>query len=201
MVNRLPSWVFLSLGMLLIGMALMPLVRVVVGIDQTIQMPFLTVVSILIGGLMCSLTAMLLLARRQPNFKTYLSEEKDVATATAMHASGLLIFTTVPLANFLACYYLWVKNRHRSSYLDLQGREVICFQITIYLYLLMCLFMAYVIVGAFALPLLLLFHLLATIAAIVATINGKQFRYPANITIIDRGLETGDLESEQPNSR
>lgn len=188
MVNRLPSWVFLSLGMLLMGIALMPMLRAIIGIDQSIQMQFLTVVSLAISGLMCGLTAMLLLVRRQPHFKTYLSENVDRGTAAKIHASGLLIFTGIPLANFLVCYFLWVKNRHRSHYLDFQGREAICFQISIYLYLLISLFMAYIIVGAFAIPLILLFHLLATVAAVAMTLNGKTFRYPANITIIDRNL-------------
>lgn len=192
MVNRLPSWVFLGLGMLIMGFALMPILRVIIGIDQTIQMDFMWVISLLIAGVMCGLTAMLLLARRQPDFKTYLSTDENPTKAARMHASGLLIFTGIPLANFLVCYYLWVRNRHHSQYLDQQGREAICFQITVYLYLLMCLFMAYIILGAFAIPLLLLFHLLATLTATVMTMAGKNFRYPANISIIDRGLDSAD---------
>lgn len=186
MVNRLPSWIFLSLAMLLMGLALTPLVRVGLGIDSTVKMPFLTVVSLLIAGLMCGLTAMLLLVKRQPKLKNYLGDIKNRRSAAQLHASGLLLFTGIPLLNFLVCYYLWVSNRSKSAYLDYQGREAICFQVTIYLYLLMCLFMAYVIVGAFAIPLLLLFHLLATLAAVIITVRGKQFRYPANISIIDR---------------
>lgn len=186
MVNRLPSWIFLSLAMLLMGIALMPLVRAAIGIDAEIQMSFLTVISLLIAGLMCGLTAMLLLVRRQPKLKTHLTQTQDHAAAAWIHASGLLLFTGVPLLNFLVCYYLWVTRRSQSEYIDYQGREAICFQITSYLYLLMCLFMAYIIVGALAIPLLLLFHLIATIAAIMATLNGKLFRYPANISIIER---------------
>ncbi|RBP53600.1 DUF4870 domain-containing protein [Arenicella xantha] len=190
MVNRLPSWIFLCLAILLMGFALTPLVRVALGIDDTIQMSFLTMVSILIGGLMCGLTAMLLLAKRQPELRTYFDDQADHVQAAKMHACGLLLFTGLPLANFLACYYLWVTSRSRSRYLDYQGREAICFQITIYLYLLMCLFMAYVIIGALAIPLLLIFSLLASLTAVASTLRGKQFRYPANISIIDRGMQT-----------
>lgn len=186
MVNRLPSWIFLSLAMLLMGIAFTPLVRVGLGIDSTVQMSFLTVVSLLIAGLMCGLTAMLLLVKRQPTLNSHIGSDENRRSAAQLHATGLLLFTGIPLLNFLVCYYLWVTNRSKSAYLDYQGREAICFQITIYLYLLMCLFMAYVIVGVFAIPLLLLFHLLATIAAILTTLQGKLFRYPANISIIDR---------------
>ena len=193
MVNRLPSWVFLVLSMLLIGLAMLPLLRAAFGIDAQIEMQFLTVITLLIAGLMCGLTAMLLLVRRQPVLKTFLSDHEEPDRAAAIHASGLLLLTGIPLLNFLVCYFLWVRNRSRSRYLDVHGREAICFQITIYLYLMMCLFMAYIIVGAFAIPLVLLFHAVATIMAVAFTLNGKPFRYPANISIIDRGLASRQL--------
>jgi len=63
MVSRLQSWVFISLSMLLMGFALFPVLRVIVGVDDEFGMQFLTVVMLLIAGLMCGLTGMLLLAR------------------------------------------------------------------------------------------------------------------------------------------
>ncbi len=191
MVNRLPSWVFLSIAMFSMGFALFPVIRAVIGIDKQIEIQFLTVVSLLIGGLMCGLTAMLLMIKRQPFTLDYSapeqhSSESENATAAKLHSTGLLIFTGIPLANFLACFYLWINYRHRSAYLDYQGREAICFQVTIYLYLLVSLFMTYVIVGAFAIPLLLIFHLITTIYAVVCALKGVAFRYPTNITIIPR---------------
>jgi len=174
-----------------------PIVRVAFGLDEQFGGSFIWSLSFLIGGLMCGLTAMLLLVRRQPKLKNYLNDvnqdsnnadsmPKYRLSAVKIHASGLLIFTGIPLANFLACYFLWVKSRSTSAYLDYQGREAICFQISIYLYLLMCLFMAFIIVGALAIPLMLIFHLIVTLLAINATIKGKKFRYPANISIIER---------------
>lgn len=186
MVNRLQSWIFLSIAMIVMGLALFPVLRAILGQSEKIEIQFLTVVTLLIAGLMCGLTAMLLMVRRQPDIGRYLAEEVDTLAAAKMHASGLLIFTGIPLANFLACFFFWIKHRNRSSYLDYQGREAVCFQITIYLYLMMSLFMAYVIIGVFAIPLILLFHLLATITATVMALSGKPFRYPANINIISR---------------
>jgi len=186
MVNRLPSWVFIGLAMVLMGIALFPVLRVIIGIDDTFEMQFWSVVMLLIAGIMCGLTGMLLLVRRQPDLKQYQSEDNDSQKAAQFHACGLLLFTGIPLLNFLACYALWVKNRHRSEFLDYQGREAICFQITIYLYLLLSLFMVMAVIGLFTTPLLLLFHLIATICAIINTLQTKAFRYPANITIIAR---------------
>ena len=77
MVNRLQSWVFISLAMAVMGLALFPIVRVVIGIDKTFSMQFFTVIMLLIARLMLGLTGMLLLARRQPDINYYLGDEKD----------------------------------------------------------------------------------------------------------------------------
>lgn len=192
MANRLQSWLFIAIALTTMGWGMAPVVRVMFGLDDKLTGSYIWSVSFVIGGLMCGLTAMLLMIRKQPLISHYLEgdeEPKDLSTAAKIHASGLLIFTGIPLLNFLACYYLWVSNRRKSKYLDMHGREAICFQISVYLYLLMCLFMAYIIVGAFVVPLILLFQMIATGLAVVTTLDGGLFRYPANITIIDRFLE------------
>jgi len=186
MVNRLQSWVFISLAMAVMGLALFPIVRVVIGIDKTFSMQFFTVIMLLIAGLMLGLTGMLLLARRQPEINNYLGDKEDAKLATQFHACGLLLLSGIPLMNFIACYFLWVKHRHKSAFLDYQGREAICFQISIYLYLLLSLFMAFAVIGIFFVPILVLFHALVSVIAVCMVSQGKAFRYPANITIIAR---------------
>jgi len=186
MVNRLQSWIFILIALTTMGWGLIPIVRILFGLDQKLIGSYIWSISFIVGGLMCGLTAMLLMVRKQPKIRSYKGEAINRTKAAQLHASGLLIFTGVPLLNFLVCYFLWVTNRGRSEYLDYQGREAICFQISVYLYLLMCLFMAYIIVGALAVPVVLLFQLIATVTAIIYTLNGKPFSYPANISIIDR---------------
>ena len=192
MVNRLQSWVFILVALSTMGWGMIPIVRAILGLDDKLMGSYIWSVSFIIGGLMCGLTAMLMMVRKQPKINTYLSDASqphDTATAAKLHATGLLIFTGIPLMNFLACYFGWLKTRGQSEYLDYQGREAICFQISVYLYLLMCMLMAYIIIGAFVVPLILLFHLLATLTAISSTLSGKSFRYPANIEIISRTPE------------
>jgi len=200
MVNRLPSWVFIALALVLMGLALLPLLRAALGIDEQIQMQFFTVVMLLIAGLMCGLTGMLLLARRQPEIRVFQTEELDPQrenrTAALIHVSGLLVFTGIPLANFMACYFLWLRNRQYSPKLDIHGREAICQQITFYLYAMMCLFMALLIIGIFGLMFLLALHLVITLIAISQALDGKVFRYPANIAVVDRKIYTDSSNNE-----
>lgn len=192
MVNRLPSWVFIALSLALMGLALLPLLRVGFGIDEAIQMQFLTVIMLLIAGLMCGLTGMLLLTRRQPDIHAFdhskISQRELNNKAAQLHATGLLLFTGIPLANFLTCYVLWLRYRSITPELDTHGREVICHQITLYLYLMMCLFMTLLLIGIFGLLFLLAFHLIATLIGVYQALNKQLFRYPANIAVVDRKL-------------
>ena len=195
MVNRLPSWFFLISSLILIGMALLPAMRVLFGVDQQIGMQFMSVVMLLIGGLMSGLTAMILLVRRQ--IKIDWSKQTQSLdgpfikkTSLKLHASGLLLFVGVPLLNFLVAYWLWIKYRTRCEAIDKIGKEVLNFQITIYLYLLMSLFLVFAAIGVLTSPLILLFHLFATLLAIAKVTAGNTFLYPANIPIIQSRMAT-----------
>ena len=130
------------------------------------------------------------MVRRQPEIKWHTDVNIDSNSANKdlvlVHASGLLLFTGIPLANFLACYFIWVRTRHNSLLSDTHGREAVCQQISFYLYGMLCLFMALLLIGVFALLILMLMHLVFTILACVKAKQGKLFRYPANISIIDR---------------
>jgi len=196
MANRLQSSLFILIALFIMGWGLVPIVRVVFGLDSQLGGSFIWSVSFLIGGLMCGLTGMLLMVRKQPLIKRYLNTDQDHIGAAKMHAAGLLLLTGIPLANFLACYYLWVKNRAKSEYLDYVGREIICFQISIYLYILMALFLAFIIIGALAIPLIVLLHTIATISGVVTALSGKVFHYPANISIIARSPEMANANAK-----
>lgn len=184
MVDRLPAWLFLSMALLLIGMALLPIARLILSIDAQIGIQPLTMVMLLISGLMCGLSAMILLVRRQPLLKHDSSDKRNFKQATKFHACGLLLFSCIPLANFLLCYWLWIRHRHESHWIDEQGKEVLNFQITIYLYLLLSLFLTFAVIGVLFIPLLLLIHLVLTAFAIVRSANNHSFKYPFNIPII-----------------
>jgi uncharacterized Tic20 family protein len=138
---------------------------------------------------MSGLTAMILLVRRVPpidwaSAPAAQAELTKPGTFVGMHAVGLLLYTGIPLLNFLVAYWLWVKYRHRHPSLDSTGKAVLNFQITIYLYLLLSLFMVMAVIGLISTPLILVLHLSATLLAMLQTLRGKQFKYPSNIPII-----------------
>ena len=199
MINRLPSWIFIALGLVLMGVALFPLLRAALGIDDQIQMQFFTVVMMLIAGVMCGLSGMILMVRRQPKIKWHadvnIDSNRENKGYVLVHASGFLLFTGIPLANFLTCYFIWIRTRHNSFESDTHGREAVCQQISFYLYGMLCLFMSLLLIGVFALLALMLMHLVFTILACLKANQGELFRYPINISIIDRHFP--DTSKEQ----
>ena len=175
----------------LMGIAQYPLMRVAFGIDSQISMPASTMAMFMIGALMSGLTAMILLAGRQPKLTQYSGNNSNKLLVVAIHASGLLLFTGIPFANFLMAYYLWNRFRHQAKEVDDAGIEAINFQITIFLYLLLSLFMIFAVLGLITTPLLLLFYAVCVIIGSLYAINGKPFRYPGNIPIIQGRSKPG----------
>ena len=53
MVNRLQSWIFLSIALLTMGWGMIPVVRVAFGLDDKLTGSYIWSVSFIIGGLMC----------------------------------------------------------------------------------------------------------------------------------------------------
>ena len=190
MAARFSPLIFMSIALILMGFAQYPLVRAALGIDDSIRLPMSTTVMLMIGGLMCGLSAMILLVKRQPKKLAYSGDEPtNSLTLVGMHASGLLIFSGIPFANFMLAYHLWLKHRHRSAVLDRAGIEVLNFQISIYLYLLLSLFMVIAALGLITTPLLLIFYAVCVVVAIIQSLRGKAFSYPANIPVIQGRLE------------
>ena len=188
MTRKLPAWLFLILGLGLLATAYIPLMRVALGIDQQFSMSFLVTITVAIGGLMCALTAMILLVRRVQPAEIAAAGEFSANLAAAGHLSTLLIFTGVPLLNFIVCFALWRLRRHQSALLDFHIREALNFQIAMYLYMLMSLLMAYLLIGVFFIILLLLFQLCMALIAAITAKQGREFSYPASIAVISRSL-------------
>jgi len=187
MIKKLSASLFIALGMALIGSGLAPILRYALGIDNTINMSLFTCTVFAIGGLMAGLTGMILLTRRQASILTRQNtddKQKTKNQAILIHASGFLLYTGIPLANFLACFYLWTTQRDKSDSIDTHGIAALNFQMTVYLYLLLSLFLVFIFFGIISTLLILLFHFICTVFACIQASRGKVFDYPANIPVI-----------------
>jgi len=94
------------------------------------------------------------------------------------------IVVPVPAANLLGPLILWLVKREDGAFIDDQGKESLNFQISLFLYALVCLLLTVIGIGFLLLLPLLLFGLVCVILASIKSSEGVAFRYPACIRLI-----------------
>ena len=94
------------------------------------------------------------------------------------------IVVPVPAANLLGPLILWLVKREDGAFIDDEGKESLNFQISLFLYALVCLILTVIGIGLLLLLPLLLFGLVCVILASIKSSEGVAFRYPACIRLI-----------------
>lgn len=105
--------------------------------------------------------------------------------AMACHLIGLcgLLIPNLILG-LLGTLILWLVKREDGAFIDDQGREALNFQISLIIYLLICLALSVVVVGFLLLLPLALYAFIGIIIAAIKASEGKEFRYPFCIRLI-----------------
>ena len=88
--------------------------------------------------------------------------------------AGLII----PFGSLLAPLILWLVKRSESAFLDEIGKEVINFEISLFIYSLICGLLIFVIIGFFMLAVLGIWALVLIIIATMKASEGRVYRYP-----------------------
>ena len=98
--------------------------------------------------------------------------------------AALLSHVLTLIASFIAPLIIYLIKKDESEYVRDQAAESLNFQLSIFLYAILCIPLMFVIVGFF---LLFAISILALILVIIATIKaseGKKYRYPLTIRFI-----------------
>ena len=97
---------------------------------------------------------------------------------------GGLIGLAVPPLNIIVPLIIWMKYRDQHEFVNDQGMEVLNFQISITIYLIVSAVMILVVIGLFMLMALGLFVLIVCIIATIQSSRGVSFRYPLTMRLI-----------------
>ena len=107
-----------------------------------------------------------------------------------IHFSGIAVVTMVPGVNILAPFILWILRKKESSWIDLQGRRVLNFQIGWSVITLILLAFAYiltfVLIGFLLYPLvgfMILGNMILSVYAGIKAYRGENYRYPVSIKV------------------
>lgn len=121
----------------------------------------------------------------QPPYEPQSIASKEERTwAMGAHLSALLLYTPIPFGNIIAALVIWLMNRDTMPFVDDQARESLNFQLTIFLYLLLCVPFCFFLIGFAMLPLVTVFHVVASVIAGLKSQQGIAYRYPMTIRFV-----------------
>ena len=102
--------------------------------------------------------------------------------AMLCHLAGLLHF--IPFGQIVGPLVIWVIKKEESSFVDDQGKQALNFQISMLIYILLCIPFVFIVIGIFALIALGIINLILVIIAAVNANNGVLYRYPLAMPLI-----------------
>jgi uncharacterized Tic20 family protein len=99
------------------------------------------------------------------------------------HLSTLSGFV-IPMGGIIGPLVVWLIKKEEYPFVDDQGKEALNFQISLFIYTIVCVILAFVVIGIFLLLGLLIFDVVVTIIAAMKANSGEPYRYPLCIRII-----------------
>jgi uncharacterized Tic20 family protein len=97
---------------------------------------------------------------------------------------GLLMFILGIFTGFLGPLILWLVKKTDSRYLDAQGKEVLNFQITTILAMLVNIPLWFIIIGVFIHFALIITYLVLMIIGAVTASKGNFYRFPFALRLL-----------------
>ncbi len=99
------------------------------------------------------------------------------------HLAALAGFV-IPFGNVIGPLVIWLIKKDEFPFVDDQGKEALNFQITMAIAGVICIALAFVLIGLILAPLLFLAWVVLTILGAVKANNGEKHRYPFAIRLI-----------------
>ena len=113
-----------------------------------------------------------------------ITPSKDERTwAMLSHFSALCMFI-FPFGNILAPLIIWLIKKEEMSFVEDQAKEVLNFQISMTIYLLISVILCFILIGIPIVIGLVIFCFFITIIAAISANDGKAYRYPINLRLI-----------------
>jgi uncharacterized protein len=103
--------------------------------------------------------------------------------AALCHVLGFCGFV-LPFGHILAPFIWWLVRRDESPYVDVVGKEVINFQLSMTLYYSVSFLLCLLLIGFVFLLLLMLVHIFCMIKATIRALNEDAYYYPMTIRFL-----------------
>ncbi len=109
---------------------------------------------------------------------------EEQSGAIALQLSGFAGFLLPSLGQILAPLVIWLIKRPESAYLDRVGKDVLNFQISYTIYVVVAGILCWFCIGFLVLPVILVVWIVLMVVAAVKTSNGEEYKYPFTIRLL-----------------
>ena len=120
-----------------------------------------------------------------PSISAHEKEERNWALVA--HLSSLSSFVGIP--GFIGPLVVWLAKKDELPFASAQAKEALNFQISLFIYSIICIALIFTIVGALiGIPGLIALAIIEIVFTIIASIQageGKPYRYPMTFRLID----------------
>ncbi len=99
------------------------------------------------------------------------------------HLSALVGFL-IPLGSIIAPLIIWQIKKAEMPFVDDQGKEALNFQITVFIAVLVCIVLSFVLIGLLLLPIVGIGALVFTIIGGIKANAGETYRYPFALRLV-----------------
>jgi uncharacterized Tic20 family protein len=90
----------------------------------------------------------------------------------------------IPLGHIILPLVLWLVKKQEIPAVDVHGKEVLNFQISMSIYFFVAFLMSFILIGFILMPAIGITWLILVIMAAVKTNSGEMYRYPLTIRFI-----------------
>ena len=113
-----------------------------------------------------------------------ITPSKDERTWAMLSHFSVLCMFIFPFGNILAPLIIWLIKKEEMSFVEDQAKEVLNFQISMTIYLLISGILCFILIGIPFVIGLVIFNVIITIIAGIKANDGKSYQYPINLRLI-----------------
>lgn len=110
--------------------------------------------------------------------------EKDERLWAMLCHFSIFVGHFIPFGNIIAPLVIWLLKKNESAFVDHHGKESLNFQLTMLLYIIISIILAFVLIGFVLAIALWVFSLIIVIIAGIKANDGVWYRYPLTIRFI-----------------
>jgi uncharacterized Tic20 family protein len=120
----------------------------------------------------------------EPMSEASAAPEGNASHAMLCHLLSFVGFIGIPLGNILGPLVFWLIKKDEDALVNATGKEVLNFQISAFIYGIICALLFFVFIGVILLPILIILVIVYTIIGAMKANEGQLYRYPFTIRFI-----------------